>query len=101
MNCCQSAILSFAFGVWVEPTFSEVDVYVKRAILLHALQKSQKGENIVQENHPLQLSSLSHLPAHSEHFVSNQSQQTPSKPIAIPLCVPPWVSLTSGMSISL
>lgn len=47
MNCCQSAILSFAFGVWVEPTFSEVDVYVERAILLHALQKGEKGENIV------------------------------------------------------
>lgn len=37
MNCRQSAILPLAFGVWVEATFSEVDVYVERAVLLHAL----------------------------------------------------------------
>lgn len=49
MNCCQSAILSLAFRVWVEPTFSEVDMYVERAILLHALQKFQSTENIVKE----------------------------------------------------
>lgn len=29
VNCCQSAILPLSFGVWVESTFSEVDVYVK------------------------------------------------------------------------
>lgn len=46
MNCCKSAILSFAFGVWVEPTFSEVDMYIERAILLHTLQQFEKMENL-------------------------------------------------------
>lgn len=41
MNCRQSAILSLAFGVWVEPAFSEVDVYVERAVLLQALHGLQ------------------------------------------------------------
>lgn len=37
MYCCQSAILPLAFGVWVESTFSEVDVHVKGSVLLHCL----------------------------------------------------------------
>lgn len=85
MNCCQSAILSFAFGVWVEATFSEVDVYVERAVLLHALQNSPKGENIVQEKSPDTVVYIV-TSEHSEHFSSRQSQQPRYTPIAIALC---------------
>lgn len=38
MNCCQSAVLPLAFGVWVKPTFGEVDVHVQGTVLLHFLQ---------------------------------------------------------------
>lgn len=46
MNCCQSAILPFALGVWVESTFSEVDVHVQGTILLHFLQVHTKQEGV-------------------------------------------------------
>lgn len=39
MNCCQSAILPLALWVWVEPTFSEVDMDVQGAVLLDLLQQ--------------------------------------------------------------
>lgn len=41
MNCCQSTILPFAFGVWVESTFGEIDMHVKGTILLHLLKNTQ------------------------------------------------------------
>lgn len=61
MNCRQSAILSLAFGVWVEPTFSEVDVYVERTVLLQALHGYNKQKTWLKKDLPLQLSLLSHL----------------------------------------
>ena len=42
MNGCQPAILPLAFGVWVESTFSEVDVHVQGTVLLHRLQGNTK-----------------------------------------------------------
>lgn len=53
MNCCQSAILPLAFGVWVEATFSEVDVHEKGTILLHFLQVHSKQENELSFNSEL------------------------------------------------
>lgn len=52
MNCCQSAILPLAFRVWVETTFSEVDVYVKGTILLHLLHvyKQETGSSMKEQS---------------------------------------------------
>lgn len=42
MNCCKSAILPLAFWIWMESTFSEIDMYVEWSVLLHFLKVHTK-----------------------------------------------------------
>lgn len=63
MNCCQSAILPLAFGVRVKSTFSEVDVHVKGAVLLHLLQaQMSKSKLFKAEKHRRRLQIHPHRP---------------------------------------